>query len=240
MTGGVDRGVDRSCKQRWGLGWAAAPAAAACRHTLPLASSLTCPCPPPARPAPSPQGEVVLVRQTDQPGIIAAVSSEFAKAAINISFMTVSRVSKGREAIMAIGVDETPSPAVSQPSPASPAQPANQQTNWVAASPTQPSQENSWVVPRRPAPLPAGLRPSPPPSCCPLLTAGVLLLRRRCRGAAQQPGCSLLAAACRLPPHPCFPACRCLCLCVSLQVVAAISQVKGIQEVTTFSEKRAA
>ena len=60
------------------------------------------------------QGEVVLVRQTDQPGIIAAVSSEFAKAAINISFMTVSRVSKGREAIMAIGVDETPSPAVSQ------------------------------------------------------------------------------------------------------------------------------
>ena len=54
------------------------------------------------------------MRQTDQPGIIAAVSSEFAKAAINISFMTVSRVSKGREAIMAIGVDETPSPAVSQ------------------------------------------------------------------------------------------------------------------------------
>jgi hypothetical protein len=58
------------------------------------------------------EGEVVLVRQTDQPGIIAAVSSEFAAASINISFMTVSRVAKGTEAIMAIGVDSAPTAEV--------------------------------------------------------------------------------------------------------------------------------
>jgi hypothetical protein len=61
------------------------------------------------------QGEVVLVRQTDQPGIIAAVSSEFASQKLNISYMTVSRESKGTEAIMAIGVDSAPSAAVSGP-----------------------------------------------------------------------------------------------------------------------------
>ncbi|KAI3429279.1 hypothetical protein D9Q98_005375 [Chlorella vulgaris] len=58
------------------------------------------------------EGEVVLVRQTDQPGIIAAVSSEFASQKLNISYMTVSRESKGTEAIMAIGVDSAPSAAV--------------------------------------------------------------------------------------------------------------------------------
>lgn len=52
------------------------------------------------------------MRQTDQPGIIAAVSSEFASAGINISFMTVSRVAKGTEAIMAIGVDSAPTAEV--------------------------------------------------------------------------------------------------------------------------------
>lgn len=54
------------------------------------------------------EGEVLLVRQTDQPGIIAAVSTELARNNINVSFMTVSRVGKGTEAIMAIGVDEQP------------------------------------------------------------------------------------------------------------------------------------
>lgn len=58
------------------------------------------------------EGEVVLVRQRDQPGIIAAVSGELAKHSINISFMTVSRAIKGAEAIMAIGVDSTPGPEV--------------------------------------------------------------------------------------------------------------------------------
>jgi len=58
------------------------------------------------------EGEIVLVRQTDQPGIIANVSSELSKANVNISFMTVCRTAKGREAIMAIGVDEAPAPEV--------------------------------------------------------------------------------------------------------------------------------
>ncbi|PSC74816.1 D-3-phosphoglycerate dehydrogenase family [Micractinium conductrix] len=58
------------------------------------------------------EGEVVLVRQTDQPGIIAAVSSELATNKINISFMSVAREAKGTQAIMAIGVDEAPSAAV--------------------------------------------------------------------------------------------------------------------------------
>ena len=54
------------------------------------------------------EGDVILVRQTDQPGIIAGVSSELAGHGINISYMTVSVASKGQEAIMAIGVDSTP------------------------------------------------------------------------------------------------------------------------------------
>ena len=69
----------------------------------------TPPCPPTR-----PQGEVLLVRQIDQPGIIASVSSELAAAEVNISFMTVARQVKGVEAIMAIGVDSTPSAEVSQ------------------------------------------------------------------------------------------------------------------------------
>lgn len=58
------------------------------------------------------EGEVLLVRQTDQPGIIAAVSSELAQQNINVSYMTVCRVGKGTEAIMAIGVDGQPTSQV--------------------------------------------------------------------------------------------------------------------------------
>jgi D-3-phosphoglycerate dehydrogenase len=58
------------------------------------------------------EGEVLLVRQTDQPGIIAGVSSELATNNVNVSYMTVSRVGKGDQAIMAIGVDEQPSTKV--------------------------------------------------------------------------------------------------------------------------------
>lgn len=58
------------------------------------------------------EGEVVMVRQTDQPGIIAAVSSAFAQNNINISFMSVAREARGTQAIMAIGVDDTPSAEV--------------------------------------------------------------------------------------------------------------------------------
>ena len=57
-------------------------------------------------------GEVILVRQTDQPGIIAAVSTELAKNAINISYITVSRTGNGCDAIMAIGVDVRPAAEV--------------------------------------------------------------------------------------------------------------------------------
>ena len=58
------------------------------------------------------EGEVLLVRQNDQPGIIASVSSELAKNNINISYMTVSRTGRGADAIMAIGVDGLPGPGV--------------------------------------------------------------------------------------------------------------------------------
>lgn len=59
------------------------------------------------------EGEVLLVRQTDQPGIIAGVSSELSSNKVNISYMTVSRMGKGTtDAIMAIGVDELPSQSV--------------------------------------------------------------------------------------------------------------------------------
>lgn len=58
------------------------------------------------------EGEVILVRQTDQPGIIAGVSSELSSHNINISYMTVSVAKKGQEAIMAIGVDGKPDPNV--------------------------------------------------------------------------------------------------------------------------------
>lgn len=55
------------------------------------------------------QGDVLLFRQTDQPGIIAGVSSKLASYNLNINYMTVSVASKGQEAIMAIGVDGAPS-----------------------------------------------------------------------------------------------------------------------------------
>jgi len=54
------------------------------------------------------EGEIVLVRQTDQPGIIASVTSALATNNMNVSYMTVSRVGKGDQAIMAMGVDEQP------------------------------------------------------------------------------------------------------------------------------------
>ena len=51
-------------------------------------------------------------KQVDQVGVIAGVSTELARAGINVSFMTVSRETRGRDAIMAVGVDETPPRAV--------------------------------------------------------------------------------------------------------------------------------
>ncbi|KAK9817004.1 hypothetical protein WJX72_008115 [[Myrmecia] bisecta] len=58
------------------------------------------------------EGIVVLVRQSDQPGLIAAVSNVLAKGSVNISFMTVCRTGRGEDAIMAIGVDDKPKKAI--------------------------------------------------------------------------------------------------------------------------------
>ena len=59
-----------------------------------------------------PQGSVLLVLQTDRPGLIAAVGQELANANLNISFMTVSRTQPGKDAVMAIGVDGQPPQSV--------------------------------------------------------------------------------------------------------------------------------
>lgn len=69
-----------SLAARWG-GLAGAAGGRPC-HAAPAPCCQPTPRPSlaPPRPDPAtPQGEVVLVRQTDQPGIIAAVSTEFAK-----------------------------------------------------------------------------------------------------------------------------------------------------------------
>ena len=50
-----------------------------------------------------------LLLQTDQPGMIASVGSVLAKHDLNISFMTVTRMGRGQDAIMAIGIDTQPS-----------------------------------------------------------------------------------------------------------------------------------
>lgn len=54
------------------------------------------------------EGCVLLVQQTDKPGIISGVSSVLASNKVNISYMTVCRTGRGEEAIMAIGVDDEP------------------------------------------------------------------------------------------------------------------------------------
>lgn len=58
------------------------------------------------------QGSVLLCRQRDQPGIVGNVGMALAKGNINISFMTVCRTTRNEEAIMAIGIDDEPTPEV--------------------------------------------------------------------------------------------------------------------------------
>jgi hypothetical protein len=58
------------------------------------------------------QGSVLLCRQKDQPGIVGAIGTVLAEDKVNISFMTVCRTAKNQEAIMAIGIDEEPTPEV--------------------------------------------------------------------------------------------------------------------------------
>ena len=58
------------------------------------------------------EGGVILCKQRDQPGVISKVASMLADSDINISFMTVGRLAPRGDAIMAVGVDEDPNPAL--------------------------------------------------------------------------------------------------------------------------------
>ncbi|XP_006657207.3 D-3-phosphoglycerate dehydrogenase 3, chloroplastic-like [Oryza brachyantha] len=54
------------------------------------------------------EGNLILCRQVDQPGIIGKVGSILGKMNVNVNFMSVGRTAPGKQAIMAIGVDEEP------------------------------------------------------------------------------------------------------------------------------------
>ncbi|XP_010928633.1 D-3-phosphoglycerate dehydrogenase 1, chloroplastic [Elaeis guineensis] len=54
------------------------------------------------------EGNLILCRQVDQPGIIGQVGRILAENNVNINFMSVGRTAPGKQAIMAIGVDEEP------------------------------------------------------------------------------------------------------------------------------------
>ncbi|CAL5054120.1 unnamed protein product [Urochloa decumbens] len=54
------------------------------------------------------EGNLILCRQVDQPGVIGKVGSILGNMNVNVSFMSVGRTARGKQAIMAIGVDEEP------------------------------------------------------------------------------------------------------------------------------------
>ncbi|KAF7843156.1 D-3-phosphoglycerate dehydrogenase 2, chloroplastic-like [Senna tora] len=54
------------------------------------------------------EGNLILCRQLDQPGMIGRVGNILGDHNVNVSFMSVGRTSRRRKAIMAIGVDEEP------------------------------------------------------------------------------------------------------------------------------------
>ncbi|KAL6496892.1 D-3-phosphoglycerate dehydrogenase 2, chloroplastic [Orobanche gracilis] len=54
------------------------------------------------------EGNLILCRQVDQPGMIGRVGNILGESNVNVSFMSVGRVVKRTKAIMAIGVDEEP------------------------------------------------------------------------------------------------------------------------------------
>lgn len=54
------------------------------------------------------EGNLILCRQIDQPGMIGKVGNILGQRNVNVSFMSVGRTSRGKQAIMAIGVDEEP------------------------------------------------------------------------------------------------------------------------------------
>ncbi|KAK6128081.1 hypothetical protein DH2020_038164 [Rehmannia glutinosa] len=54
------------------------------------------------------EGNLILCRQVDQPGMIGQVGNVLGERNVNVSFMSVGRTVKRTKAIMAIGVDEEP------------------------------------------------------------------------------------------------------------------------------------
>ncbi|XP_026664795.2 D-3-phosphoglycerate dehydrogenase 1, chloroplastic-like [Phoenix dactylifera] len=54
------------------------------------------------------EGNIILCRQVDQPGMIGQVGNILGEKNVNISFMSVGRTARKKQAIMAIGVDEEP------------------------------------------------------------------------------------------------------------------------------------
>ncbi|KAL8238308.1 hypothetical protein R6Q59_019389 [Mikania micrantha] len=55
------------------------------------------------------EGNIILCRQVDQPGLIGAVGSILGEENVNVSFMSVGRTAPRKQAIMTLGVDEKPS-----------------------------------------------------------------------------------------------------------------------------------
>ncbi|KAK8916255.1 hypothetical protein KSP39_PZI022332 [Platanthera zijinensis] len=54
------------------------------------------------------EGNLILCRQIDQPGMIGTVGSILGENNVNVNFMSVSRTAPRKHAIMAIGIDEEP------------------------------------------------------------------------------------------------------------------------------------
>lgn len=57
------------------------------------------------------EGNLILCRQVDQPGMIGQVGNILGEHNVNVSFMSVGRTVKRTKALMAIGVDEEPDKA---------------------------------------------------------------------------------------------------------------------------------
>lgn len=60
------------------------------------------------------EGSIILCRQVDQPGMIGKVGGLLGEENVNISFMSVGRISPRKQALMAIGVDDEPTKQVLQ------------------------------------------------------------------------------------------------------------------------------
>ncbi|OAY45539.1 D-3-phosphoglycerate dehydrogenase 1, chloroplastic [Manihot esculenta] len=54
------------------------------------------------------EGNLLLCRQVDQPGMIGKVGSILGEENVNVSFMSVGRIAPRKQAVMAIGVDDQP------------------------------------------------------------------------------------------------------------------------------------